>query len=450
LTASWLASLPESERQRFLQGLSKDEKEELFYTWRFWARDEQLEPSAKWYIWMLLAGRGFGKTRVGAEAVREKVESGKWGRIHLIGQTAADARDVMVEGDSGILACSPPWFYPKYEPSKRRVTWPNGAVATTFSGDEPDQLRGPQAHGAWADELAKWKYAQDAWDNMEFGLRLGDEPQAVVTTTPRPIPIIKGLIKDQGCIVTRGKTRDNIGNLAATFIERVLSRYEGTRIGRQELDAEILDDNPGALWTRANIEKNRVREVPDLKCIVVGVDPQVGDPEKAKAADKTDDEAAETGIVVAGVTEGRDPHAYVLEDATCSGSPHEWGSAAVTAYHKNKANWIIAEANNGGAMVEYVIGTVARDGGQRVPIILVHASRGKQTRAEPVSALYEQNKVHHVGCFPELEDQMCEWVPGMKSPDRMDALVWALTRLIVTVREPRKTETWRGRSGGFA
>jgi len=396
---------------------------------------------------MAMAGRGFGKTRVGSEVVRSRAQSGEWGRIHLIGQTAADARDVMVEGDSGILACSPPWFYPKYEPSKRRLTWPNGAVATTFSGDEPDQLRGPQCHGAWADELAKWKYPELCWDNMEFGLRLGDNPQAVVTTTPRPIPIIKTLIKDPGCIVTRGKTRDNMGNLAQSFIERVIRKYEGTRLGRQELDAEILDDNPGALWKRANIEETRVRSVPDLVRIVVAIDPQAADPDKQELGDG---ETAETGIVVAGVTEGSDPHAYILADCTVSGSPNEWGNAALTAFNVWKADRAVAEANQGGAMVEFVLGTVARDNKQKMPIKLVHASRGKQTRAEPVSALYEQKKVHHVGCFPALEDQMCEWVPGMKSPDRMDALVWALTELIVKVRQERKTDGWRGRTGGYA
>jgi len=398
-----------------------------------------------------MAGRGFGKTRVGSEVVRARVQSGEWGRIHLIGQTAADARDVMVEGDSGILACSPPWFYPKYEPSKRRLTWPNGAVATTFSGDEPDQLRGPQAHGVWADELAKWKYPQLSWDNMEFGLRLGDYPQCVVTTTPRPVPIIKMLVKDPGCIVTLGKTKDNFENLAQSFIDRVVRKYEGTRLGRQELDAEILDDNPGALWTRANIEKNRVREAPILSCIVVAVDPQAADPnDKDKESGTDEEKAAETGIIVGGITEGSDPHGYVLADCTVSGSPNEWGTAVVDAYKKWEANLIVAEANNGGAMVGFVIGTVARGGGERVPVILVHASRGKQTRAEPVSALYEQNKVHHVGCFPELEDQMCEWVPGMKSPDRMDALVWLFTKLLVKVRKERKHDGWRGQSGGYA
>lgn len=382
---------------------------------------------------MVQAGRGFGKTRVGAEETRRRVECGIAGRIEIIGQTAADVRDVMIEGDSGILACSPPWFYPKYEPSKRRVTWPNGAVATTFSGDEPGQLRGPQCHFAWADELAKWKYPQEAWDNLEFGLRLGDLPQVVVTTTPRPIPIIKNLVADPQTVVTRGSTKDNWDNLAQIFIERVVRKYEGTRLGRQELDAEILDDNPNALWTRANIEKLRVAKAPDLQRIVVAVDPNVADPKDADP-----NKIAECGIVVAGVTEGRDPHAYILDDATATGTPNQWGLAVLTAYNKFKADRVVAEVNQGGAMVEFVIGTVARDNGQRIPITLVYATRGKLIRAEPVSALYEQGKVHHVGAFPTLEDQMCEWEPGMKSPDRMDALVWALTELIVTVKKQIK------------
>lgn len=335
----------------------------------------------------------------------------------------------MIEGDSGLLACSPPWNYPKYEPSKRRLTWPNGAVATTFSGDEPDQLRGPQADSVWADEPAKWKYAQEAWDNLEMGLRLGQNPQVVATTTPRPIPLIKTLMADERSennpsgrtVVTRGHTSENRANLAEVFVNRVIRRYEGTRLGRQELAGEILDDNPNALWRRSEmIEKHRVTFAPDLMRIVVGVDPQVADP-----AQTSDEQSAETGIVVAGMTKGDYPHFYVLDDKSLRDSPDKWAREVITAYKRNKADRVIGETNNGGALIEANIRTVDKN----VPYKGVHASRGKVTRAEPIAALYEQGRVHHVGSFPDLEDQMCQWQPGEKSPDRMDALVWSLTEL---------------------
>lgn len=349
-------------------------------------------------------------------------------RFALIGQTAADARDTMVEGESGLLAISPPWFRPKYEPSKRRLTWPNGAQATTFSGDEPDQLRGPQFHKVWADEPAKWKYPEAAWDNMEFGLRLGDNPQVCATTTPRPIPLIRKLITDPQTVVTCGHTDENRQNLAESYVNRVIRKYEGTRLGRQELAGEILDDNPDALWKRDNIEETRVRTAPELVRIVVAVDPQVADPNDITK--EPEDRNAETGIIVGGVTGGKDPHAYILDDASLRDSPNEWGRRVATAYRDWKADRVIGEVNNGGAMVQFVIVTVAKDMGLRIAYKAVHASRGKITRAEPVAAVYEQGKVHHVGAFPDLEDQLCNWQPGMKSPDRMDALVWLITELL--------------------
>lgn len=377
---------------------------------------------------MILSGRGFGKTRTGAETCRELVELGLARRIALIGRTAADVRDVMVEGESGILAISPPWNRPKYEPSKRRLTWPNGAVATTYSGDEPDLLRGPQHDFGWADELAAWRYP-DAWDQFLFGLRLGLNPRAVVTTTPRPTPIIKQLIADPLTHVTRGSTYANAANLAPAFLEQILKKFEGTRLGRQEIEGAVLDDNPNALWQRDIIEETRhIGPLPSFTRIVVGVDPQIADPEKLR---RGEEQTAETGIVVAACTGGRDGEGYVLDDRTVRASPAIWAEAVAAAYHAHKADRIIAEANQGGAMVEATMQAYGAQRGRSLPVTLVHAARGKQTRAEPVSLLYEKKRVHHVGAFPALEDQMCEWEPGMPSPDRMDALVWALTELLV-------------------
>lgn len=333
----------------------------------------------------------------------------------MVAETAADARDVLVEGESGILAISPPWNRPKYEPSKRRLTWPSGAIATTYSGDDPDQLRGPQHDSALVDELAKYRYPEDVWDNLQFGLRLGEQPQVVVTTTPRAIPIIKQLLADPGAVITRGSLYENVHNLAPVFLQRVRDRYEGTRLGRQEIGGEVLTDNPGALWKRQEmIEVHRVVKVPKLIRIVVGVDPP---------ASST---GAEAGIVVAG--RGSDNHLYVLEDCSLHGSPEQWGQAAVAAYHKWSADRIVGEVNNGGDMVGSTIRVVDKN----VSYKAVRATRGKATRAEPISAIYEQGRGHHVGAFALLEDQMCHWDPSVaESPDRLDALVWAGTELML-------------------
>lgn len=401
-------------RRQFLESLSDEETKQLLYDWRFWARPNQLAPEGQWRVWLALAGRGFGKTRMGAEWVRAQAERGHNKRIALVAPTAADARDVMVEGESGILAVSPPWNRPRYEPSKRRLTWPSGNQATLYSAEDPDQLRGPQHSAAWCDEIASWKYPA-SWDMLLFGLRLGRDPRVVVTTTPRPTKEIKRMLADPTCTVTRGSTFDNRANLAPVFFETIISRYEGTRLGRQEVYAEILDDNPGALWHRADVDEGRVSEYPELRRIVVAVDPAVSNTE----------DSDETGIVVAGVA--RNGHAYVLDDMSLKGSPNEWGMQAVAGLHKYKADRIVAENNNGGDMVEHTIRTV----NSNAPYKAVHASRGKVIRAEPVAALYEQGKVHHVGSFPSLEDQLCQWEPGMSSPDRLDALVWALTDLML-------------------
>ncbi len=423
--------MPPDKRSTLLTTLSDDEALALYYDWEgVWARPNQLEPDGEWRTWLLLAGRGFGKTRTGAEYVIKKVQAGDWKRVALIGETAADCRDVMIEGESGILACSPPWFYPEYEPSKRRLTWPNGAIALTFSGDTPDQLRGPQHDGAWADEPAKWRYPEAAWDNLEFGLRLGVNPRVVASTTPRPIKLIKELLADPLTRVSSGSTYANKDNLAASFIRRVLRKYEGTRLGRQELYAEVLDDAPGALWQREEmLDDHRVTEHPTLMRIVVAIDPSVSGGE----------DAADAGIVVAGVASNG--HGYVLDDGTTHGSPSTWARQALTLYNKYKADRIVGEVNNGGEMVELTIRTLRDENdrpiGRNVPFKALHASRGKQARAEPVSSLYEQGHVHHVGSFAELEDELCNWVPGegQPSPNRLDALVWAITELMLGAPE---------------
>ena len=420
LHISLISSLPEQQRNQILAGLTPNEAEALLYDWEFWARPKQLPPAGDWLTWLLYSGRGFGKTRTGAEWVINRAKNGPYAPIALIGQSVADVRDTMIEiGESSIIKISPPWFMPKYEPSKRRLTWPNGVIATTFSGDEPDQLRGPQHGTAWVDELAKFKYPQDTWDNLLFGLRIGDKPQICVTTTPRPIPLVVDLVKDPKTVAVKGTTKENSANLSPVFIDTVIRKYEGTRLGRQELDGDILTDVPGALWKLSQIETLRIRrlEPHQIKRIVVGVDPP--------------GTTADCGIVVVAI--GKDGKGYVLDDRSRDGTPAEWGRAVVDAFTHWQADCIVAETNQGGDMVAHTIRTI-RDYndhpiGKNLPIKQVRATRSKHTRAEPVSALYEQNRAHHVGAFAELEMQMTTWLPGDESPDRMDALVWAFTEL---------------------
>ena len=412
-----VARLDSEARERLVESFTPEQRLGLLYSWSCWRRPKQATPDGDWRFWLILAGRGFGKTRTGAEFVREQVESGRAGRVALVGATAADVRDTMIEGASGLLSVFPPDRRPLYEPSKRRVTFANGAIATAFSADQPDRLRGPNHDLAWADELAAWRY-HDAWDQLVLGLRLGDHPRAVITTTPRPLPLIRRLAttSDGTVHLTRGSTFENAGNLSAEFLDEMRRRYENTRLGRQELDAQIIDDVDGALWDRAQLDADRVVEYPPLDRVVVAVDPAVTSGENAD----------ETGIVVVGL--GRDGHAYVLDDSTLRATPADWARAVIAAYHRYQADTVVAEANQGGDLISTVIRTVD----DRVPIRLVRASRGKRTRAEPVAALYEQHRVHHVGFFPELEDQLCSWVPDVgSSPDRLDALVWALTDLVV-------------------
>lgn len=426
--AEWFAARSAEWQARELARLSPEARAALLFQWEtWWARPNQVAPPGMWAVWLILAGRGFGKTRAGAEWVRARWKAGA-SRIAIVAETAADARDVLVEGQSGLLAISPKDERPIYESSKRRLTWPNGAIATLYNGTEPDQLRGPEHDSAWVDELAKYRHAQETWDMLQLGLRLGTDPRACVTTTPRPIPLVRDLMADPSTVVTRGATFDNRSNLPKRFIDRIRKRYEGTRLGRQELFAEVLDDIPNALWTRAMIGPWTRGEWPAdheavlalFRRVIVAVDP-------SGAGSAGDEAADEIGIVVVGETFSG--HFHVLEDATCKLSPAGWGRRAAARYRHWKADALVAERNFGGAMVEAVIRTA--DPG--VNVKMVTASRGKAVRAEPIAALYEQGRVTHARDLVELEDQMLHMTligfVGDGSPDRLDALVWALTEL---------------------
>ena len=392
-------------------------------SWPAVARPNQLRPPGDWWqIWLLLAGRGFGKTRTLAEWVCDQAASGQASRIALVAATAADARDVLVEGESGILAVAPPWCRPIYEPSKRRLTWPNGVIATTFSAEEPDRLRGPQHDAAVCDELASWSHPE-TWDMLQFGLRLGRKPRCLIATTPRPTKLLRELLAREGhdVVVTRGSSYDNKANLAPAFFAQIVKKYEGTRLGRQELNAELLEDTPGALWSQSLIDGTRISAAPELTRIVVAIDP----------AATSGEDADETGVVVVG--QDKDGQGYVLADCSGRYTPIEWARIAISAYRTHHADRIVAERNNGGDMVEATLRMVD----QNVPVTTVWASRGKVTRAEPISALYEQGRMHHVGTFPQLEDQMTNFTSDFDreaagySPDRLDAMVWAATELLV-------------------
>jgi phage terminase large subunit-like protein len=412
-----LAALTPVQRAAALAGLSADEIDALLFDWEgVWARPEQVPPDdGEWSVFLYLAGRGAGKTRAAAEWVRRQAHRFPGCRIAVVARTAADVRDVCIEGESGLLAIHPPADVPLYEPSKRRLTWRNGSQATCYSADEPDLLRGPQHHFAWADELATWQRLDEAWANLQLGLRLGERPRCMVTTTPRPLPLLRDLLRRPSTIVRRGSTFDNAANLAPSALAEFRARYEGTRIGRQELHGELLDDVPGALWTRAMLDDNRVTAAPDLVRVVVAVDPAVTSGENSD----------ETGIVVAGRADTG--HLYVLADRSCRLTPDGWARRVVSAFDEWKADRIIGETNNGGDLIEQTIRTVRAS----IPFTKVTATRGKRVRAEPIAALYEQGRVHHVGAFPELEDQACTFAPDqvVGSPDRLDALVWALTDL---------------------
>ena len=422
------ASWSKKRKHEYIKKSPRERALRLKYTWKAWARDKQLAPEGNWSTWVIKAGRGWGKTRTGAEWVIEKAEAYPGCHIALVGRTVADVRDVMIKGRSGIIPISPPWFTPTYYPSKRLLVWPNGSYATTYSADEPDQMRGPQHSFAWADERASWQY-DDAWDQLSFGLRIypspGVEPQCVVTTTPRNTKAMKLLVKDPTTHVTNGSMYDNQENLAKRFIRDIERRYTGTRLGRQEIEGEIIDDIDGALWKRDWIEDNRLtfEEYPELKRIVVAINP----PDNGN----TDIEGpAEAGIIVAGL--GTDNRGYVLADYSLPGTPNEWASEALEAYKKFEADCIVGEINHGGEMVGSVVKSTAESSGMwHVPFEIVRASRGRQPLAETISNLYQKKAISHLGAFPDLEDQQCNWLQGERTPDRFGACVWALTNLMI-------------------
>ena len=426
-----IASEPVEVQERFLNELSEGAIGALPFLFEFWAHLHQLPPEGDWRSWVILGGRGAGKTRAGAEWVRAQVEgatplaAGRRRSVALLGETYDQVREVMIFGDSGILAATPPDRRPTWVSTRRQLEWPNGARAVAYSASDPEALRGPQFDAAWADELAKWKTAEAAWDMLQFALRLGEHPQACVTTTPRNVAALKTLLALPSTVVTRAPTEANRVNLAESFLKEVKARYAGTRIGLQELEGELLTDVEGAFWTSDMLERGRVQDLPDLDRIVVGVDPAVGG-------------ADECGIVVVGaVTQGPPDtwRAYVLADRSIKASPMQWAEVAVAAFTEFTADRIIAEANQGGQMVAQTLRTVDA----MVPVKLVHASRGKTVRAEPIAALYEQGRVKHVRGLKGLEDQMVQMTrigfAGKGSPDRVDALVWALHDLMIVAQQ---------------
>lgn len=422
-----LAHWPEDRLDALLDQLGHAGREALLHDWTVHARPEQLAPEGDWRIWLMLAGRGFGKTRAGAEWVRAIAERDGGARIALVGATLHDARSIMVEGESGLLGIAPRWDRPIWHPALKRLIWKSGAQAMLYGAAEPESMRGPQFTHAWADELAKWSYAEAAWDNLMLGLRLGEAPRVLASTTPRPVPLIRRLVAQAGVVVSRGRTQDNRLHLAQGFLAAMERDYGGTMLGRQELEGELIDEPEGALWTRALIEQARVRrealwndgDSPFAR-VVVAVDPPATSGGDA------------CGIVVAG--QGLDGIGYVIEDASAAGlSPEGWAARVVSAAARHGADRVVAEANMGGEMVESVL----RAAEAGLPVRLVHASRGKSARAEPVAALYERGRVRHIGGFPALEDQLCGMMigggyegPG-RSPDRADALVWALSALML-------------------
>jgi phage terminase large subunit-like protein len=429
--AAWLASATPEEVDEFLSGLSQNALLALPWVFEFWALPHQLPPRGAWKTWVIMGGRGAGKTRAGTEWVRAQVEGarpedlGRAKRVALVGETVDQVRDVMILGESGLVACSPPDRKPEWQASKGQLLWPNGAVAQVFSAHEPEAMRGPQFDAAWADELGKWKRGGEAWDQLQFALRLGKNPQAVVTTTPRNVSVLKAILKNPSSVITHAPTEANRAYLAESFLAEVQARYGGTRFGRQELDGVLVEEADGALWTNEMLGAARDIAVPQVNRIVVAVDPPV-------TANKSSDEC---GIVVVGADtrgEPRDWKAVVLEDASVKGAtPEGWARAALAAMERHGADRLVAEVNQGGDLVEQLVRMVD----PLVPYRGVHATRSKWLRAEPVAALYEQGRVAHVRGLGALEDQMCRMAvtgwQGSGSPDRLDALVWALTDLML-------------------
>jgi phage terminase large subunit-like protein len=426
--AEILARKPDPEIERQIGALTPEKILALPYDWAFWGRPEQHAPAGRWHIWLILAGRGFGKTRAGAEWVRIQARKRGKRRIALVGATMAEARSVMVEGESGLLNIGHPDERPDFEPSLGRLTWRSGVQGFLHGAADPNGLRGPQFDSAWTDEIGKWPKGEEAWSNLMFALRLGAHPRVVATTTPRRVPLIQQLVGAPGVVLTQGRTRHNRAHLAPGFIETLEQSFGGTRIGRQELDGELIEDIEGSLWPRALLESCQVDAAPALARIVIGVDPPAGASARSDAC----------GIIVAGL--GADGRGYVLDDRSVGGErPEGWARKVVHAANQWQADRVIVEANQGGAMVETVLRAVE----QTLPLRLVHASIGKGGRAEPIAALYEAGRVSHVGPFPALEDEMTGLViagdyagPG-RSPDRADALVWALAELLLArVRKP--------------
>jgi phage terminase large subunit-like protein len=411
-----LAALPPAERAALFAGMSAEELLALQYDWPTWARDSQLPPPGDaWDVWLIMSGRGAGKTRSGSEAVRAWARDNPGARIGIICRTSADARDVAVEGPSGVLACCPPGERPLYESSKRRLTWRNGSQATCFSADEPDLLRGPQHDLVWCDELAS--RLDETWSNILLGLRSGRHPRAIITTTPRPVKVLRDLVGNPRCVVVRESTYANASNLAPSALAAFRSRYEGTRTGAQELHGHLLLDTPGSLWSRELLDRTRVASAPvDLERVVIGVDP----------ATTSGADADLTGVVT--VARGRDGHLYVLRDDSLRASPAGWASKVVTVFDAVQADRVVVERNAGGEMLEATLRQIRAD----LPITTVVASRGKVTRGEPVAARFEQNRAHIVGSLSELEEELASFAPGLMehSPDRADACVWACSSLM--------------------
>ncbi|MBY0280584.1 MAG: phage terminase large subunit [Alphaproteobacteria bacterium] len=397
------------------------------FNWAELARPNQLPPPGEWQNWLILAGRGFGKTRTGAETIRAWINQGLYKRVALIGQTIDEVRSVMIEGESGLLNVHTDYERPKFESAKGRLIWKNNAIATMYGADHYEKLRGPQFDLAWIDELAKFRHPQKTWDQLMLGLRLGDNPRTIITTTPRPIPLIETLVKDPATVLTKGSTFDNQENLAKTFVKQIVKQFEGTRLGAQELYAEILTEKQGALWKRSIIHHHDPVN-PSWLRVVIAIDPAITHHEQSD----------ETGIIVAALS--KDQKAYVLEDLSGKYSPAEWGRRVVKAYHKHKADRVVAEVNQGGDMVKSIIHSLDPTTSYKA----VRASRGKITRAEPIAALYEQGRVYHSKPFTDLETQLCEYIPGItaKSPDRMDALVWALTDLLLAKKGGEVINLW--------
>lgn len=427
--AAIIAALSPEERAAFYASLTPQEREALPYLWSFWGRQDQLPPAGDWRNWGMLGGRGAGKTKAASEWLRSEVEAGKRRRIAVVGPTADAVRRIQVEGPSGILSVGPPSGRPTYEPSVRRISWSNGAVANLYSSEEPDRIRGENCDAAWCDELCSWSNVDETWHMLQMALRIdgpkGDPPRCLITTTPKNIPLLREIIASPSTVVTRARTADNIANLNPETVKYLTERYAGTTLGRQELDAELLADNENALWSRDLIERTRVKAAPaDLKRIVVAIDP-------SGSNNKTSDE---TGIVIVG--KGYDDHAYVLADLSGKYSPEQWASKAVAAYRAFKADRIVAERNFGGDMVAGVLRSV----GPNIPLKLLTASRGKVARAEPVVALFEQGKAHICGVLNGLEDQLTSWEPGgsARSPDRLDAMCWGVTELCLSSGQPAR------------